>query len=142
MVSLKVKKLSDVKLPKKAHPNDAGIDLHSAVDTCIPANSHSKIPTGIAIELTPGTAGFIQPRSGLAAKSGITVLNSPGLIDSGYRGEIEVILMNHSPDPFFIKKNDRIAQLVVQNVWLVTPTEVDELSDSDRGSTGFGDSGV
>lgn len=133
----------DLDVPRIAKPGDAGVDLRSSVDVTIPPGGHRElVPTGIAVAIPEGYAGFVQPRSGLALKHGITCLNTPGLIDSGYRGELKVLLINTDPtEPFTITRGERIAQLVVQAV--VTPefVEVDELDDSERGAGGFGHSG-
>jgi len=133
----------DLPLPAYARPGDAGVDLVAREDvTLAPAGGRALIPTGIAIALPDGYAGFVQPRSGLAAKHGVTCLNTPGLIDSGYRGELKVCLSNHDPtEPFEVTRGERIAQLVVQAVESVTFVEVDGLDDSARGDKGFGSSG-
>ena len=110
--------------------------------TLAPAGGRALVATGIAIALPKGYAGLVQPRSGLAFKHGVTVLNTPGLIDSGYRGELKVCLINHDPtEPFEVTRGERIAQLVVQAVEHVTFVEVDTLDDSERGDKGFGSSG-
>jgi len=137
-------------LPSYARVNDAGADLVAAAAAEIaPNGGRSLIPTGIAVAIPPGYAGFVQPRSGLAAKSGVTVLNSPGLIDAGYRGELKVALVNTDPSTVFkVERGDRIAQLVVQAVENVDFALVDELPSEDapegmaRGDGGFGHSGV
>ena len=134
----------DLAMPTYATAGDAGADLVSAVDVELPpAGGRALVPTGAAIAIPEGYAGFVQPRSGLALKHGVTVLNSPGLIDSGYRGELKVLLINTDPTtPFAIQRGDRIAQLVIQRVEEVQFAIVDELPDSDRGEGGFGSSGV
>ena len=110
--------------------------------TLAPAGGRALVPTGIAIALPPGYAGFVQPRSGLAFRHGVTCLNTPGLIDSGYRGELKVCLLNTDPStPFEVTRGERIAQLVVQAVEHVNFVEVDTLDDTDRGAQGFGSSG-
>lgn len=133
----------DLPLPAYARPGDAGVDLVAREDvTLAPAGGRALIATGIAIALPDGYAGFVQPRSGLAAKHGVTCLNTPGLIDSGYRGELKVCLINHDPtEPFEVTRGERIAQLVVQAVEQVTFVEVDQLDESARGDKGFGSSG-
>ncbi|HAB56963.1 MAG TPA: dUTP diphosphatase, partial [Acidimicrobiaceae bacterium] len=130
-------------LPGYARAGDAGIDLVAREDvTLAPAGGRALVATGIAIALPAGYAGLVQPRSGLAFKHGVTVLNTPGLIDSGYRGELKVCLINHDPtEPFEVARGERIAQLVVQAVEHVTFVEVDTLDDSERGDKGFGSSG-
>ncbi len=130
-------------VPSYAHPGDAGVDLLARTDAYLAPGHRAVIPTGIALGLPDGYAAFIQPRSGLAAKHGITVLNTPGLIDAGYRGELAVILLNTDRDDgFAVKRGDRIAQLVVQRVEQVTFTEVEALADTARGTGGFGSTGV
>ena len=129
-------------LPKQAHTGDAGVDLYAAHDAVLaPNGGRELVATGIAIAIPIGFAGFVLPRSGLALNHGISVVNAPGLIDSGYRGELKVVLLNTDPTrPYRVSRGDRIAQLVVQKVedveWLV----VDELGGHDRGG-GFGHSG-
>lgn len=132
----------DLALPSYAHEGDAGIDLIAREDAQIaPAGGRALVPTGIAIALPLGYAGFVLPRSGLALKHGISVVNAPGLIDSGYRGEIKVVLLNTDPiEPYHVTRGDRIAQLVVQKVETVVWNEVNELNSFDRGG-GFGHSG-
>lgn len=127
--------------PVYAKPGDAGADLRSTVSTTIAAGSRALVPTGVSIALPGGYVGLVHPRSGLAIKHGITVLNTPGTIDSGYRGEIMVILYNSSDVDFEIAVGDRIAQLVIQSVEAAKFIAVDNLPDSDRGETGFGSSG-
>ena len=129
-------------LPTYAHPGDAGADLVSRVDVTIAPGQRVLVPTGLAIALPEGYAAFTHPRSGLAARHGITIVNAPGTIDEGYRGEILVNLANLDPtDPFEVRRGDRIAQLVVQRVAEATFQEVDSLSESSRGETGHGASG-
>lgn len=129
-------------LPTYAHEGDAGLDLMAREEIVIaPAGGRVLMPTGISIAIPRGYAGFILPRSGLALKHGITVVNSPGLIDSAYRGEIKVVLMNTDPrNPYRLTRGDRIAQLVIQAVAEVQWHEVNKLDDNDRGG-GFGHSG-
>ena len=144
MLDLPVVRLDpDLPLPAYARAGDAGIDLVAREDvTLAPAGGRALVATGIAIALPEGYAGLVQPRSGLAFKHGVTVLNTPGLIDSGYRGELKVCLINHDPtEPFEVTRGERIAQLVVQAVEHVTFVEVDTLDDSERGDKGFGSSG-
>ncbi|MEC7403255.1 MAG: dUTP diphosphatase [Actinomycetota bacterium] len=144
MLDLPVLRLDpDLPLPAYARAGDAGIDLVARGDvTLAPAGGRALVATGIAIALPEGYAGLVQPRSGLAFKHGVTVLNTPGLIDSGYRGELKVCLINHDPtEPFEVTRGERIAQLVVQAVEHVTFVEVDTLDDSERGDKGFGSSG-
>jgi len=128
-------------LPEYARAGDAGLDLVAREAVTLEAGERAVVPTGIAIELPPGWAGFVLPRSGLAAKHGITCLNTPGLIDSGYRDELKVILINHGASAYAISRGDRIAQLVVQPVPRVVWAPVDALRPSARGTGGFGHSG-
>ncbi len=139
---LKVKKLDDnAKLPAYAHPGDAGLDLFSNTEIEIPAGETRLVPTGISIELPPSTEAQIRPRSGLALKNSITVLNTPGTIDSGYRGEVGVILINHSKTTFKITKHMKIAQMIVKPIIKVEVQEADDLTTTKRGSGGFGSTG-
>ena len=133
---------TDLPLPGYAHPGDAGLDLLAREDALVPAGGgRVLVPTGIALALPRGTAAFVLPRSGLALKHGLTVVNSPGLIDCAYRGEIKVVLLNTDPSTdYHVRRGDRIAQLVVQRVVEIVWQEVTELDDNDRGG-GFGHSG-
>jgi dUTP pyrophosphatase len=133
----------DLPLPGYARPGDAGLDLMAREPaTLAPAGGRALIPTGIALALPEGYAGFVQPRSGLALRHGVTCLNSPGLIDAGYRDELQVVLVNLDPSaPFAVVRGDRIAQLVVQAVEGVTWELVEDLPPSARGRGGFGHSG-
>ena len=127
--------------PSYAKPGDAGLDLRSTED--IEPGQRALIGTGIALAIPQGYAGFVQPRSGLAIKQGMTLVNTPGLIDSGYRGEIRIIALNTDKEhAIAIKRGDRIAQLVIQEVPAVELVEVEELSSSERADTGFGSSGL
>ncbi len=139
---LKVKKLDkDALLPAYSHPGDAGLDLFSNIDIEIPPNETRLVPTGISIELPPSTEAQVRPRSGLALKNSITVLNTPGTIDEGYRGEVGVILINHSQTTFKITKHMKIAQMVVKPVIKVEVEETENLTETKRGSDGFGTTG-
>ena len=139
---LRVNRLtSSAILPDRAHASDAGLDLYSAVDVTIPPGETRLVGTGLALELPPGTEGQIRPRSGLALKHGVTVLNSPGTIDEGYRGELGVILINHGRATFEIRHGMKVAQLVVQSRLALDVVEATQLSDTDRGSGGFGSTG-
>ncbi len=133
----------DLPLPAYARPGDAGCDLVAADDVVLPpAGGRALVSTGIAVAIPEGHAGFVQPRSGLARDHGVTCLNTPGLIDSGYRGELKVLLINTDPsEAFAVRRGERIAQLVVQAVEHVGFVEVDELPDSERGDGGFGSTG-
>ncbi len=129
-------------LPRYAHEGDAGADLHAAVDVTLPPGARVLVPTGVAIALPDGYAAFSHPRSGLAARHGVTIVNAPGTIDAGYRGEIFVNLVNLDPDQTFeVRRGDRIAQLVIQQVERAAFREVDSLPESVRGETGHGASG-
>jgi dUTP pyrophosphatase len=129
-------------LPARAHPGDAGLDLHALDGATLAPGERASIPTGIAVEIEPGHAGLVLPRSGLAARHGISVVNAPGLIDSGYRGELRVLLLNTDrTEPFELHAGDRIAQLVLIAVAVGEPVEISQLSDSERGAGGFGSSG-
>ena len=143
MVKVKIKILDrSIPTPKYAHKGDAGLDLYSAINCKLKPFEHKKIPNGIKISIPEGYAGFVQPRSGLAAKHGIGLLNSPGLIDSGYRGEVCTILINlDHKNEFEIKKGDKICQLVIQKVEDVTLKITDRLDDTSRGVGGFGSTG-
>jgi dUTP pyrophosphatase len=142
-MEIEVRKLhAHAKLPAPAHPGDAGADLCSVEAAMIPAGERCEVGTGIALAIPEGYAGFVQPRSGLAFKHGIMVVNSPGLIDAGYRGEVRISLYNSGAVPFTILPGDRIAQLVVQAVERCDFVVVDELPDSSRGLGGFGSSGT
>jgi len=135
----------DLPLPSYAHEGDAGADLHAREDvTLTPRGGRALVPTGIAVAIPPGYAGFVLPRSGLAIRHGVTCLNTPGLIDSGYRDEIRVILVNTDPDSVYeVRRGDRIAQLVIQQVGEAKFVGVAEgaLSESARGLGGFGHTG-
>lgn len=132
----------DLPPPGYAHDGDAGADLRSTVDLRLLPGERALVPTGVAIALPPGFAAFVHPRSGLAVRHGLGMVNAPGTIDAGYRGEIKVNLVNHDPtDPVSISRGDRIAQLVVQRVWRADFEVVDELPESARGGAGFGSTG-
>ncbi|WP_300280171.1 dUTP diphosphatase [Peptacetobacter sp.] len=143
MFELKIKKLNkDAIIPKIAHKGDAGMDLYSISEVEIPVGETRLIKTGIAIQLPHMTEAQVRPRSGLALKHSITVLNTPGTIDEGYRGEIGVILINHGKETFVVEKHMKIAQMVVKPIYEVNVLEVDELTDSERGEGGFGSTGT
>lgn len=142
MSTLKVKRLSAAAvLPAYAHPGDAGLDLCAAVSASIEPGERKLIGTGLSIELPPNTVGNVRPRSGLALKHGISVLNSPGTIDRGYRGEVGVILINHGQARFDVEPGMKIAQLVVAPCLAVDVEETPDLADSSRGQGGFGSTG-
>lgn len=142
--SIKVKRLDpEVPLPRRAHRGDAGADLVAAESLTLAPGERALIGTGLAIELPVGTVGLIHPRSGLAAKHGISIVNTPGTIDADYRGEIKVCLINLDPrEEFRVEKGMRIAQLVIQRVELVSFVQVEDLSATERGVGGYGSTGV
>lgn len=130
-------------VPAQARPGDAGVDLHAREDVRLEPGERALVPTGVALALPEGYAAFVHPRSGLAARHGVTVVNAPGTVDAGYRGEIKVSLINLDPrEPIEIAKGDRIAQLLVQQVELNPFVEVDELDETLRGARGHGSTGV
>ena len=132
----------DLPLPAYAHPGDAGADLCAAEDVVLPPGGRATVGTGLAVAVPDGFAAFVHPRSGLAARHGITVVNAPGTVDAGYRGEVRVVLLNTDRDePFTVRRGDRIAQLVVQPVTRVRFLDVAELPPSPRGEGGFGSTG-
>ncbi|MGB3191671.1 MAG: dUTP diphosphatase [Limnoraphis sp.] len=142
-MKIKILRLNEAAVvPKYAHPNDAGMDLYSIEEQEILPGESKLIHTGISIELSPGTEAQVRPRSGLALKHQITVLNTPGTIDADYRGEIGVILINHGKTTFNINKGMKIAQLVIAPVIHAEIEEVEQLSSTVRGEGGFGSSGV
>ena len=132
----------DLPLPAYAHPGDAGADLRAASDVVLPPGGRATVGTGMAIAVPEGFAAFVHPRSGLAAGHGITVVNAPGTVDAGYRGEVRVVLLNTDPsEPFTVRRGDRIAQLVVQPVTRVRFVDAAELPPTPRGEGGFGSTG-
>lgn len=143
MIELKIKLLEDgLPAPRYQHEGDAGLDLPSRIDYRLEPGERARIPTGVAVAIPRGYAGFVMVRSGLAARHGISCVNAPGLIDAGYRGEIVVILLNTDRrEPFVIHRGDRIAQLVLQKVVEATLVTVDELDATGRGDGGFGSTG-
>ena len=144
MSELRFKRLHpEARVPRPAREGDAGFDLASVERVEIGPGERCTVATGLAVAIPPGHAGLVQPRSGLAMRHGVTVLNSPGLIDSGYRGELRVVLLNTDrAQPFAIDPGDRIAQLIVVALAGLSPVEVAELDETSRGSAGFGSSGV
>lgn len=143
-MDLAVKRLRpEALLPRRAYSGDAAFDLHAAVEVVLGPQERAVVPTGIALGLPPGVAALTLPRSGLAARNGITVLNAPGLIDPGYRGEIQIVLFNTDHGAAFaVQAGDRIAQLLVVGLLDVSLVEVDRLDDTARGARGFGSSGT
>ena len=142
MIEVAVRRLrEDAAVPRQAYDGDAGLDLAACEELTLGPGERGIVPTGIAVEIPEGYAGFVQPRSGLAARHGISIVNTPGLVDSGYRGEIRIVLINtDSSQPFTVERGMRIAQLVVVPVASVRLVEVDELATSPRGTRGFGSS--
>jgi dUTP pyrophosphatase len=133
---------AELPLPSYAHPGDAGLDLVTSIDAIVPPGERVLLPTGIAIALPAGYAAFVHPRSGLAVKYGVSLVNAPGTIDAGYRGEIAVSLINLDPrEPVVLTRGDRIAQLVIQRIEYAVLHEVQTLPGTDRGAGGFGSSG-
>ena len=143
MVEISIKRLDEgLPLPSYAHPGDAGADLHSAVDLTLDPGERALVPTGIALALPEGYVALVHPRSGLAARHGISIVNSPGTIDAGYRGEVKVCLVNTDPrEPFSVRRGDRIAQLVIQRFETAAFVEAEDLPDSARGDGGYGSTG-
>lgn len=143
-MSLKVRRLDPAAiLPQRAHPGDAGLDLHAIERVELAPGARASVRTGVAVEIPAGQAGLVLPRSGLAARHGISLANAPGLIDSGYRGELRVLLLNTDrEETVTLEAGDRIAQLVLVRVEVPEVEEVDELGESERGEGGFGSSGT
>lgn len=127
--------------PRHAHSGDGGVDLHSRVDVELAPGERDLVPTGVAVAIPAGYAGLVMPRSGLAVRHGIGIVNSPGLVDSGYRGELMVALMNHGSEAFKVVRGERIAQLLVVAVETQEWIEVERLPESSRGADGFGSTG-
>lgn len=142
-VTVLVRRLDmDLPLPTYAHPGDAGADLLTTVNLTLSPGERMLAPTGVALALPPGYAAFIHPRSGLAARHGLSIVNTPGTVDSGYRGEVKVLLINQDPqETIELRRGDRVAQLVLQKVERAHFTEVDALPDSARGAGGYGSTG-
>jgi dUTP pyrophosphatase len=143
-VRIEIQRLDpELPLPTAQHAHDAGYDLHARENVRIDASGgRAVVPTGVALAIPPGYAGFVLPRSGLALRHGITCLNTPGLIDSLYRGELKVVLVNTDPvEPYEVKRGDRVAQLIIQHVETVDWIEVDELDATPRSTEGFGSTG-
>jgi dUTP pyrophosphatase len=142
MTELRIKRLRpDAVVPARAYAGDAGLDLAAAERVELAPGERALVPTGLAVAIPDGHAGFVQPRSGHAVRHGITIVNTPGLVDSGYRGELKVVLLNTDPEePFVVEQGMRIAQLVVLPVPELDLVEVDELPESERGVRGFGSS--
>jgi dUTP pyrophosphatase len=142
-LSVKIKRIhADAHLPRYEHPGDSGADLYAVVDEVLQPLERKAIPTGLTAEVSPGYELQVRPKSGLALNSGLAVLNTPGTIDAGYRGEIKVILINLGAEPYAIKAGQKIAQLVVAPVIYADFVEADELTESRRGAGGFGSTGL
>ncbi len=129
-------------VPRHAHEGDAGADLYAREPVTLSPGERRLVPTGVAVAIPAGHVGLVTPRSGLAVRSGIGIVNAPGIVDSGYRGELAVLLVNHGDQPVAIERGDRIAQLVVVAVASIEFEEVDELDDTTRGAGGFGSTGT
>ena len=144
MVDLLIQRLDkELPLPRYAKPGDAGIDIYSRIDITLEPGERALVPTGISIALPNGFAAFVHPRSGLAIEHGVTLVNAPGTIDAAFRGEVQVILINHDPKAAIaFKRGDRIAQLVIQKVESANLIEVESLPGTERGDGGFGSTGV
>ena len=144
MIELRVTRLrDDAVLPERAHDSDAGLDLSACEELTIGPGQRALVPTGLAVEIPPDHAGLVAPRSGLALRHGISIVNAPGVIDSGYRGEIQVILLNtDAAEAFRVERGMRVAQLLVMPVTPVEIVEVTTLAETLRGSDGFGSSGL
>lgn len=143
MLDIAIRRLDpDLPLPAYAHPGDAGADLLTAVDVRLAPGERALVPTGVAVALPEGFVALVHPRSGLAARHGLSIVNTPGTIDAGYRGEIKVLLINHDPrETIELRRGDRVAQLVVQRFERARFTEVAELPESVRGDGGYGSTG-
>ncbi len=142
-VRLPVRRLDpDVSLPRYANPGDAGLDLASAEDRVVQPGERVAVSTGLAVAVPEGWVGLVHPRSGLALRSGLTVVNAPGTVDAGYRGELKVLLVNLGDEPVTIGRGDRVAQLLLQEVGVAEVVEVDELDETQRGAGGFGSTGT
>ena len=142
-MTLSFKRISpDAVLPSYAHPGDAGMDLRSVDDAVIPPGGRALVHTGLVVNLPPAYEAQVRPRSGLALRNGVTVLNTPGTIDAGYRGEIGVILAHFGDEPFTVRKGDRIAQMVIAPVTFAEIVETDSIDETDRGAGGFGSTGL
>ena len=142
-MTLRFKKVHpDAVLPSYAHPSDAGMDVRSVEDMVLAPGRRALVHTGLVMLLPPGYEAQVRPRSGLALKSGVTVLNTPGTIDSGYRGEVGVILINLGDSEFQVRKGDKVAQLVIAPVTQPEIAEADAVDETDRGAGGFGSTGV
>jgi dUTP pyrophosphatase len=142
-VELRVRRLDPtVPLPSYAHPGDAGLDLTAAADVELAPGARAAVPTGLAVAIPAGWVGLVHPRSGLARRQGVTVANAPGTIDAGYRGEVQVLLVNLGQQPVSLRRGDRVAQLLLQRVGVARVVETEVLDETARGEGGFGSTGV
>jgi dUTP pyrophosphatase len=142
-VELQVRRLDPaVPLPSYAHPGDAGLDLTAAADVELAPGARAAVPTGLAVSIPAGWVGLVHPRSGLARRQGVTVANAPGTIDAGYRGEVQVLLVNLGQQPVSLRRGDRVAQLLLQRVGVARVVETEVLDETARGEGGFGSTGV
>ncbi|MCK5283598.1 MAG: dUTP diphosphatase [Nanoarchaeota archaeon] len=141
MVDIKLQRISDVKVLSYAHEGDAGMDLYSAIDYVLKPGERKLVPAGIKIAVPKGYEAQVRPKSGLALKYGISVVNTPGTIDAGYRGEVGVILINLGQEDFVINKNSKIAQLIINRIEEAKIVEVESLDETSRGEGGFGSTG-
>lgn len=140
---LRVQRLDEaVPLPRYAHPGDAGLDLHAAEKVTIVPRERVAVATGLKVAIPEGWVGLVHPRSGLALRAGVTLVNAPGTIDAGYRGELKVLLVNLGEEPVEVGHGDRVAQLLIQRVGCAAVVEVDELDETPRGAGGFGSTGI
>ena len=141
-MKLKIQKVGDVPTPNYAHPGDAGMDLYSAEDVIIKTGERKVVSSGIKIAIPEGYEAQLRPKSGLTLKHGITILNTPGTIDAGYRGVVGVILINHGQEDYKVEKGSKIAQMVINKIEIAEIEEVSELSETKRGEGGFGSTGL
>ena len=143
MINVKIKKLNkELKTPSYAHPGDAGIDLYSAETKILPSMHRALVPTGIQMAIPKGYEGQVRPKSGLAINHGLSIVNTPGTVDAGYRGEVGVIAINLSEKTIIIEKGQKIAQMIFNKIETAKLTEVDDLEETSRGKGGFGSTGV
>jgi len=141
-MEIKIQKVEDVKTPCYANPGDAGLDLYSAEELILKPGERKVVSTGVKMALPQGYEAQVRPKSGLAAKHGISVVNTPGTVDAGYRGVVGVILINHGQEDFSVEKNTKIAQMVINKVEYADIQEVESLDDTERGEGGFGSTGL
>tara|TARA_Y100000310_G_scaffold344740_1_gene459179 strand:- start:1735 stop:2163 length:429 start_codon:yes stop_codon:yes gene_type:complete len=141
-MEIKIQKVEDVKTPCYANPGDAGLDLYSAESLILKPGERKVVSTGVKMALPPGYEAQVRPKSGLAAKHGISVVNTPGTVDAGYRGVVGVILINHGRENFSIERNTKIAQMVINKIEYADIQEVKSLDDTERGEGGFGSTGL